>query len=249
MSEVSKQEAITEVPLNKWQAFKKEWGGFIILLLCLFTFRSVIADWNAVPTGSMKPTILEGDRIWVNKLAYGLRVPFTNIRVATLGQPARGEIVVFPEPQTGKRYIKRVIGVAGDKVEIRDNRVYVNDFQLDYQPYSPEQVAQFGRIPDSPNANARRIDPLYMTETLDGKSYSVSVLTPYSSWGPKIVPEGRFFAMGDNRDESRDSRYIGFIDSDTLIGKATRVAWSHDYDNYYFFRKERFFKPIDELPE
>jgi len=97
--------------------------------------------------------------------------------------------------------------------------------------------------------NARRIEPLYMSENSDGKKYSVSVLTPYSSWGPEVVPEGKFFAMGDNRDESRDSRYIGFIDSDTLIGKATRVAWSHDYDKNYFFRKERFFKPIDELPE
>lgn len=249
MSKTAVDQSESTHELTKWQAFRKEWGGFALLLLALFTFRSVIADWNAVPTGSMKPTILEGDRIWVNKLAYGLRIPFTNVRVKTLGQPSRGEIVVFPEPETGKRYIKRVIGIEGDKVEVRENRVYVNDFQLEYQPYTPEQVSQFGSIPDSPNANARRIDPLYMMENIDGKKHSVSVLTPYSNWGPKTVPEGQFFAMGDNRDESRDSRYIGFIDNSTLIGKATRVAWSHDYDNYYFFRKERFFKPIDEIPE
>jgi len=232
-----------------WSEFRKEWGGFILLLIALFTFRSVIADWNAVPTGSMKPTILEGDRIWVNKLAYGLRVPFTDIRVRTLGQPKRGEIVVFPEPSSGKRYIKRVIGIAGDTVEVRDNKVYVNEFQLNYEKYTPKQVAQFGSIPESPNANARKIEPVYMSEEIDGQKYSVSVLTSFSNWGPEVVPSGHFFAMGDNRDESRDSRYIGFIANDTLIGKATRVAWSHNYDEHYFFRKERFFKPIDELPQ
>lgn len=232
-----------------FKEFKKEWGGFIILLLGLFTFRSIIADWNAVPTGSMKPTILEGDRIWVNKLSYGLRIPFTNIRVATLGEPKRGEIVVFPEPETGRRYIKRAVAIAGDKVEVRDNRLYINDFEVGYQPYTSTQVAQFGEIPQSPNENARRIEPQYYMENIDGHKHSISVLTPFSNWGPEVVPEGHFFAMGDNRDESRDSRYIGFIPNDTLIGKATRVAWSHNYDNYYLPRKERFFKPIDELPE
>ena len=78
------QSAQDEQSKSKWQLFKSEWGGFIVLLFCLFCFRSVIADWNAVPTGSMKPTIYEGDRIWVNKLSYGLRIPFTNIRIKDL---------------------------------------------------------------------------------------------------------------------------------------------------------------------
>lgn len=243
------QEQSSEQSLTKWQAFRKEWGGFIILLCCLFTFRSVIADWNAVPTGSMKPTIYEGDRIWVNKLTYGLRVPFTNIRIATLGQPKRGEIVVFPEPKSGKRYIKRVIGLPGDVVEIRGNKVHLNNKQLDYREYTPEEQASFNNIPPSPSPMRLTENFLQMEETIDGNKHMVQLYYQDSSFRPVTVPKGKIFVMGDNRDESQDSRYIGFVDTNTLIGKATRVVWSHDYEDYYLFRKERFFKPIDELSE
>lgn len=232
-----------------WKEFKSEWGGFILLLLCLFTFRSVIADWNAVPTGSMKPTIYEGDRIWVNKLTYGLRVPFTNIRIATLGQASRGEIVVFPEPNSGKRYIKRVIGLAGDVVEVRNNKVYLNNAQLEYREYTDAELASFNNIPPSTNSLRQTEHFLKMEESIAGKKHVVQVYYENSNFGPVKVPEGKIFVMGDNRDESSDSRYIGFIDTNTLIGKATRVVWSHDYDDHYLLRKERFFKPIDELSE
>ena len=258
------QSEANSVKLTKWQAFKKEWGGFILLLLALFTFRSVIADWNAVPTGSMKPTIYEGDRIWVNKLAYGLRVPFTDIRIKTLGEPKRGEIVVFPEPLSGKRYIKRVIGIEGDVIEVRDNLVYLNGEKLQYSSFTDDELGAVANIPSSERYNDS-IDNafVYLHEKLDDKTYSIRMANPNfypkirtADFGPVTVPEGHILFMGDNRDESSDSRYFGhfkpqytFIPTNTLIGKATRVAWSHDYDNYYIPRKERFFKPIDELPE
>jgi signal peptidase I len=235
--------------VSKWQRFKAEWGGFIILLFCLFTFRSVIADWNAVPTGSMKPTIYEGDRIWVNKLTYGLRLPFTNIRLATLGQPKHGEIVVFPEPRSGKRYIKRVIGLAGDVVQVKNNKVYLNNQPLAYREYSESELKSFYNIPTSPSRMRNNEHFLKIEENAGGQTHVIQVYYQDSNFGPVTVPDGKIFVMGDNRDESQDSRYIGFIDSDTLIGRATRVVWSHDYENYYLFRKERFFKPIDELSQ
>lgn len=248
-SDTEKMANASTESVGKWQTFRKEWGGFILLLVCLFTFRSVIADWNAVPTGSMKPTIYEGDRIWVNKLTYGLRIPFTDIRIATLGQPKRGEIVVFPEPRSGKRYIKRVIGLEGDIVQVKNNKVLLNNVMLDYQEYSPEDYKSFENVPPSPSNMRKTEHFLKMQETIGNVQHVVQLYNPNSNFGPVRVPEGKIFVMGDNRDESSDSRYIGFIDANTLIGKATRVVWSHDYENYYLFRKERFFKPLDELSE
>ena len=243
----TEQTAQDQQTKSKWQTFKSEWGGFIILLFGLFCFRSVIADWNAVPTGSMKPTIYEGDRIWVNKLAYGLRIPFTDIRVKNLGEPSRGEIVVFPEPRSGKRYIKRVIGVPGDVIKLSNNKILLNGDSLDYREFSDEEYESFENIPASTVTSRATKDFLKIEETIDGKKHAVQFYYADSSYGPITVPEGKIFVMGDNRDESQDSRYIGLVDSNTLIGKATRVVWSHDYDDYYLLRKERFFKPIDEL--
>src|SRR5829696_6560206 len=97
---------------------------FVVLVLCMV--RSSIADWNDVPTGSMRPSILEGDRIFVNKLAYDLKVPFTTWHLAAWGDPKRGEVVVFYSPQDGVRLVKRVIGEPGDVIELRQNRLLVN---------------------------------------------------------------------------------------------------------------------------
>src|SRR6476659_3159285 len=106
--------------------FWMEWiRPLIITAAVLGSMRSALADWNDVPTGSMKPTILEGDRVFVNKLAYDLKVPFTTWHIATWGQPKRGEIVVFFSPADGKRLVKRVIGLPGDVVELRNERLFV----------------------------------------------------------------------------------------------------------------------------
>src|SRR5438876_6779242 len=99
---------------------------FLILLLVISSLRSALADWNDVPTGSMKPTIEEGDRVVVNKLAYDLKVPFTTIEVFKWGDPQRGDIVVLFSPVDGTRLVKRVVGVPGDHIEMRDNQLFVN---------------------------------------------------------------------------------------------------------------------------
>src|SRR5712671_2379295 len=115
----------------------KEIRPLLILALILFAIRSSLADWNDVPTGSMKPTIVEGDRVYVNKLAYDLKVPFTTWHIAEWNNPQRGEIVVFFSPKDGTRLVKRVIGLPGDTIELRNDRLLINDQSVDYTTLAP----------------------------------------------------------------------------------------------------------------
>src|SRR5687767_15686032 len=111
---------------------RRQVAPFAFVVLVLLSFRSSIADWNDVPTGSMNPSILEGDRIFVNKLAYDLKVPFTTWHLAEWGEPKRGDVVVFYAPSDGIRMVKRVVGLPGDTLTLRDNRLYVNGEPADY---------------------------------------------------------------------------------------------------------------------
>src|SRR5437016_3352533 len=128
----------------RWKVHTRRGWRFVrpivVIILVLCAFRSSIADWNDVPTGSMKPTSLEGDRILVNKLAYDLKVPFTTVHLFDWGGPQRGEIVVFNSPVDGIRLVKRVIGIPGDKIEVRNNRVIINDVPLDYDPLNEKFI-------------------------------------------------------------------------------------------------------------
>jgi signal peptidase I len=114
--------------------WKKEIRPLLVFALALFAVRSSLADWNDVPTGSMKPTILEGDRVFVNKLAYDLKVPFTTWHLAEWKDPQRGEIVVFFSPYDGVRLVKRVIGVPGDRIELRNDVLILNGEEVRYSP-------------------------------------------------------------------------------------------------------------------
>ncbi len=107
----------------------------------MVVFRSAIADWNQVPSGSMKPSILVGDRIVVDKLAYDLRIPFTLTRIARWGEPNRGDVVTFPSPRDETLYVKRVIGIPGDTVELRHNRLFINGEEARYTELTPAEIA------------------------------------------------------------------------------------------------------------
>ncbi len=136
----------------------------LTVLIVVGSLRSSLADWNDVPTGSMKPTILEGDRVWVNKLAYDLKVPFTTWHLAEWGNPARGDVVVFFSPKDEVRLVKRVVGLPGDVVELRRDRLFINGQPVGYEPLSddisrrieaPERaVHEFGRelLAEKPHA-------------------------------------------------------------------------------------------------
>src|SRR5882672_10879422 len=143
-----------------WQ---KEVRPLVILALVLFSIRSSLADWNDVPTGSMKPTILEGDRVYVNKLAYDLKVPFTTWHIAEWSNPQRGDIVVFFSPHDGKRLVKRVIGLPGDTVELRNNALVINGQPVEYQPIAQELLRDI--------APADRAGRFFATEQLPGQTH------------------------------------------------------------------------------
>src|ERR1043166_6941839 len=121
---------------RRW--WREEIRPLLVLALVLFSLRSSFADWNDVPTGSMRPTILEGDRVFVNKLAYDLKVPFTTWHIAEWSNPQRGDIVVFFSPHDGKRLVKRVVGLPGDTIELRNNTLIINGDPVPYQPVAEE---------------------------------------------------------------------------------------------------------------
>ncbi|MGY0638096.1 MAG: signal peptidase I [Paraglaciecola chathamensis] len=194
-----------------------------IVLMCVF--RSAIADWNEVPTGSMQPTIVEGDRIWVNKLAYDVSTPFVNYSLLKLADPIRGDIIVFDSAPADKRLVKRVVGIPGDTIAMIDNVLYINQ-----QPLSYENIVAKGHFSE-------------VTENLLGVQHRIRVANNgslLSSFTPLTIPADYYLAMGDNRDNSADSRVIGLIPRDEIIGRANKVVMSLNYDNYYLPRTERF---------
>lgn len=219
--------------------FWLEWRGFMVFLVLLILFRSAIADWYVVPTGSMKPNILEGDRIFVNKLAYNLRLPFTDISLAQWDKPQHGDIVVFYSPKDDTRLIKRVVGLPGDIITIQDNRLYVNDEAINTGPSQLKLEENIWHAGSSRNLFA---------EKLGVHNYAVAV-SPYSmllnNFGPVTVPDNHYFMLGDNRDNSADSRLIGFIEHSRIVGRASHVIVSLNYGNYYLPRKNR---TLVELP-
>ena len=210
--------------------------GLLAMVGLAFSFRSAIADWNDVPTGSMKPTILIGDRIFVNKLAYDLKIPFTQVRVATWGQPARGDIVTCWSPADGARLVKRVVGVPGDVLAMQNSQLTVNGQVLAYTE------ADIDAITAAMGDDAQ--DKIFFTEQLPGHSHLVAItpnLRAIRNFDPVTIPAGKFFMMGDNRDNSADSRYFGFVDRDQIVGRVQGTVWSLDFENHYKPRWSRFF--------
>lgn len=175
----------------------------LALLLALF-IRTFIVQAFKIPSGSMIPTLQIGDHILVNKLAYGIRIPFWGQYIVQFGKPQRGDVIVFVFPEDrSKDFIKRVIGVGGDLVEIRDKRVYING-----RPVKDTHAHFEGD--DSPGGG-----PVYIRD----------------DYGPRRVPGGHVFVMGDNRDRSYDSRFWGFVKLQEVRGKAFLIYWSWDGDD------------------
>jgi len=174
----------------------------VAVLLALF-IRTFVIQAFKIPSGSMKETLLIGDHILVNKFIYGVKIPFSQTTIVPITNPKHEDIVVFEFPEDpSKDFIKRVVGVAGDMVEVRDKQVYVNDKVLNHD---------FGIHTDS-----------YI--------FPPSV-QPRDNFGPVVVPEKSLFVMGDNRDQSYDSRFWGFVDLKAVKGKALMVYWSWDKEN------------------
>ena len=179
----------------------------------------------------------------MNKLAYDLKVPFTTWHVAEWDNPERGEVVIFYSPLDGIRLVKRVIGVPGDVLEMRNNQLYVNGKAADYQALDAATQAEIAAAlgPESRDA-------VLAQESLQGQTHPMKRLprlpNDHRSFGPLTVPPGKYFMMGDNRDNSNDSRYYGVVDRGQIVGRASRVVVSVDPRHSYKPRWDRFFTAL-----
>ncbi len=236
-----KLSALCRLATGAWHEFK----GLLLFLLLMVMFRSAVADWSDVPTGSMKPTIIEGDRIFVNKMAYDLRVPLTHHSLVRLAEPQRGDIIIFDSAVSELRLVKRVIGVPGDVVQVRGDIVYVNAEALGYEPTGEVAVNDNG---DAVEDMRETIQPsaTQLDATGDAREYTVRMQDGgrLSDFGPVKVPDDAYFVLGDNRDHSADSRVIGFVPRHEIVGRSSSVVLSLDYENHYLPRTERFFHPL-----
>lgn len=207
--------------------------------------KSALADINPVPTGSMMPTVLEGDVVFVNKLAYDLKIPFTTKHLAEWANPARGDVVVCFSPDKGTRLLKRVIAQPGDTIELRRETLWLNGHPVAYDSIRREISGQAGiaQLPESERKAA-----LFATEQLGAHPHAIMVLPrrpALRNFGPITVPSGSYVVMGDNRDNSEDSRYFGFVPRDQIVGQAKGIFVSGDLDHWLKPRFERFFTTLD----
>ena len=202
MAEKVKERIVAEGAVgHKAKSTFREYAEAILMALLLALFiRTFIVQAFKIPSGSMIPTLAIGDHILVNKLSYGVRIPFVEKYLIEFGAPARGDVIVFIYPEDrSKDFIKRVIGVAGDNVEVRNKKVFIN-----------------GKAVEDSHAHFEGYDP-QLGGTVNGDNY-----------GPKVVPEGHLFVMGDNRDRSYDSRFWGYVSLSEVRGKAFLIYWSWD---------------------
>jgi signal peptidase I len=211
--------------------------GFLAFLVLFGVFRTAVADWNPIPSASMHPNLLEGDVVLVNRLAFDLKVPLTDVVLAHLGEPHRGDIVTFRSPRDRTLLIKRVVALPGDVVEMRNERLYINGRGADYRMV--EQSL------DSVGGAAMRT--VQLAESWGGKAAQprrhiqiIPDVTAPRTFGPVTVPQGEYLMLGDNRDNSADSRVIGLVPRKLLVGRAERVLVSADYQGNWMPRTERF---------
>lgn len=219
---------------GRLKSFFKENKSLLLFISLMLVFRSAVADWNDVPTGSMKPTIVEGDRILINKMAYDIRLPFSQLSMVKLDDPQPNDIVIFESKAADKRLVKRVIGIPGDTVALLNNTLIINGKPAKYKTFSQQNGITISQ------------------ETIGNSTHFVSTKTEpgqisYSrlaNFAPVNIPEGFYLMMGDNRDNSADSRVIGLVPRSEIIGRSNKVALSLDYENYLLPRPERFLKSI-----
>ncbi|WP_105265010.1 signal peptidase I [Pseudoalteromonas sp. T1lg76] len=221
--------AISSLSLILHKSLKNNWG-LILFLACLFTMRSSFADWYRVPSGSMLPTIEIGDQITVNKMAYDLRIPFTSYSLMRTGEPERGDIVVFQSAAADELLIKRVVGLPGDTLAMKNEVLTINGEALTYA------------------ITMDNADELLATEELGDVVHAIRIdkTRPGASghFAPVQIPADHYLMMGDNRRNSADSRYYGLVPRTELKGKAHHIAYSLDYNDHYLPKSQRFGKSL-----
>jgi signal peptidase I len=225
----------------KKKSFYKEWiEPFLIAAIVALFIRQFIVEAFKIPSGSMIPTLTIGDHLLVNKFVYGPRVPFTDTRIFSWKEPKRGEIIVFKYPENeDKNFIKRVVGVPGDKLEIKNGTLYIND-----QPIAVKELGVYEGH-EQGAASSFYPKPRLLEEQLGTVTHNILYLRDQtgSRFGPVLVPKESVFVMGDNRDNSQDSRVWGWVNYNKILGRAFIIYWSWDGDGRWV-RWERIGKLI-----
>ena len=194
--------------MNRLQTWLREWRGTLLLLFGIFAFRSVVADMNQVPSGSMLPTLQIGDRMLVDRAAYDLRIPFTHVSLMRLGEPARGDVVAM-----------------------RNNALTINGKPLSYKVEASDGAGLIATEALATRTHELRIQPWHPSDR--------------ASFGPVRLPPDQYLMLGDNRDNSLDSRYIGLVPRKELLGRATRVLVSLDPEHYWLPRSDRWLSRVN----
>ena len=230
MAEETQQE-----PRQK-KSFYKEWiEPFLIAAVVALFIRQFVVEAFKIPSGSMIPTLTIGDHLLVNKFLYGPRIPFTDIRFFSGKEPKRGDIIVFKFPEDeSKNFIKRVVGVPQDKIEIKKGMLLINDL--------PVPVTDVGNAGDKEQGLVQQPGwPRLLDEQLGNVTHRIQYLYDQreTNFGPVLVPKESVFVMGDNRDNSQDSRVWKFVKYEKILGKALIIYWSWDGNNGRWLRWER----------
>ena len=226
--------------MDQRKSFWREYKGLVMFIGCMLVFRSALADWNYVPSSSMNPTLIAGDRVVVNKLAYSLRLPFTLKEIKRWAKPVAGDVITFDSPADGINLIKRVVAVEGDTVGMVDNQLFVNGLP------QPRALVDNARVTPTERGS---LNLQIWREQLGPFSHETALipeLNHFTDFDQVKVPQGHVMVLGDSRDNSRDSRFIGFIDMQRITGRAERVVMSHDPERFYLPRAHRWWMPLEE---
>ena len=228
-----------DTQLSKWQKFRKIILIIVIALLLVLGFIRLFAvQAFKIPSGAMEDTLLIGDSIFVSKFTYGIKIPGTDIKVLDFHEPARGDVFVFIPPHDREQYfIKRIVAIEGDTIETRGNTLYINGEAIEDSHYTKHMASShFGRGDFPPFRQ-----PEHLPDTEAFSDYRITAYQfrrKFPEGKPFAVPKGMVFAMGDNRDQSSDSRTWGPVDVNDIKGQAFMVYWSFnaDQDNIRFNR-------------